>query len=239
MYFFLEQKISWSLWKVIPLIKNLQFSFRLNALIILVTAIIAAIVWENINLKRKNTWLVIIASAAILPTLLNWGNRKMLPVLTDLEIEQGIPANILFNPYGPGTPIWLDPNNPWQSNFPASPLEIVSGKAHIDNLSRSANSHKYRLVATTPVKLRENTTYFPGWNVFANNNQIPLDPLTYSSGIIHFELPTNTFLVEVKFMDTNDRKYGILASLGVIVCLLVALIVDKVHCFRNYRLFKK
>jgi hypothetical protein len=119
---------------------------------------------------------------------------------------------------------------------PKSPLEIISGDAKFTQLQRTFIHHSYVLNAETDVKIRENTFYFPGWEVIANNKNIPInfrDEKYY--GAISFNLPKGLYLIDVEFKDTPIRIIsGYLSgiSIGSTLLFLFWYLLKDNHHFR-------
>jgi hypothetical protein len=106
-------------------------------------------------------------------------------------------------------------------------LEVINGQAQVVSINRMATRHTYRIIAKTKASVRENTVYFPGWNVYVDNTKILLSPVTYTSGIIHFDLQTGDHQIAVVFEDTSDRKAGKIVSIIAMISLFGVNLVYK------------
>ena len=55
------------------------------------------------------------------------------------------------------------------------PLEIIDGKGSIKNISRNFTKHSYLADVQTQTRFRENTLYFPGWEVLVDGKKVPIE----------------------------------------------------------------
>jgi len=203
--FLLMQEITRPIWNLTPLLKNFQFTWRLMIEVSLITSVIAAIVTKMFPKKL----VYLLCFLTIMYTILNWGNRKMVPFLTDSQIR----TQPLFTET-PGivdltTPNSVNRNQPWIGKFPKSHIEIFSGKGEIKMLTRSMTHHQYIAKADTLLDVKENTYYYPGWKVLINDQPTKIDykNKTYT-GIITFKVPKGLKKIDVIFTDTWDRMIG-------------------------------
>ncbi|CAN5168089.1 hypothetical protein BH11PAT1_BH11PAT1_1390 [soil metagenome] len=208
--FFLMQSSSFLFWKYIPIIKSIQYSYRLLLLTSVFTSFIAAIVVTRI----KNKQIVIgICCLVVATTLLNWGNRKSLPEINDVSIKKQL---LTIDP-GKGSltrPIWVGEGDIyWDSPRPKTRLEVITGNAVIRQIYLTSARHEYLVSTKTKTFFKENSFYFPGWIVMVNDQQYPI---TYTfpkyPGLITFTLPQGIYKVEVAFIDTVDRKISKIIS---------------------------
>jgi hypothetical protein len=222
--FFFIQGVSQSFWYSIPLMRNLQFSYRLMSEIIFFSSIIAAIV--SSYLPKKVVYGIIVF--AVFSTILNWGNRQNLPDTTDMQLRQNLPYST-FQGEGlvPAAPIWVNSKTPWFENPPQQHIEVVKGKGKVIQISRKTNEHIYKVNALTPVLLQENTLFFPGWKVLVNEKAIPIaiSQKQNKEGLIVASIPKGTYTLRVVYEQTFLRKLGVgLSLLGIVTWFTVILI---------------
>jgi hypothetical protein len=217
------QELSTPLWYIIPLIKNIQFSYRLMAIVIFFSSIIAAITCFYI--PKRLVYLLI--GITIFSTTLNWGNRRNMPELTDTTLRQ----NLLYSTYQgeglvPAAPIWVNATNPWFSYPPKHHLAVVKGKGNVIQIQRKTTEHIYKVTAKTPLTLQENTVYFPGWKVVANE-QLKIVPIATSpKGVITFSLPKGIQTIKVIYEPTRIRRLGILITLAGIAVIFSLIVIE-------------
>jgi hypothetical protein len=224
------------IWDTIPFYKNLQFAYRLLVL----AAFLAAVVGGYTLKKIKNRYLIFsIALLIIGSTMLNWGNRRVIPQITDQTIIKQTPMATLNGEGGdPAVPKWTrsDPTNVWETKLPSQHLEIKKGTAQVQEILRKTNMHEYLVSAKTPVTLQENTLYFPNWTVSVNNKQIPF---TYTSpshpGVMEFSVAKGTQLISIEFRETALRLYSHLITFASFGVLLLAATIYFYRLFSTRR----
>jgi len=225
--FFMMQSFSEPLWHIIPLIKNFQFSYRLLSLEIFFTAIFAAFLTPYLPKK----YMVLLLFIAVFSTILNWGNRRNMPELTDTYFVKNLP----FSTYEgegltPAAPKWVDDTQPWFQSPPKKHLEILEGIGNIEQLNRSTTVHTYRASASSSLLVQENTLFFPGWEVFINGKEVPIriSDTKNQQGVMHFSVPKGTSTLEVVYSPTPIRKISIFISLAsLLICTVLASIEHK------------
>jgi hypothetical protein len=210
MIFFLL-KISEPLWFTIPLIKNFQFSYRILSVTIFFFAIVGAVVTEYI---KKPLWFYLLFFLTIITTILNWGNRRVIPDILDKQLARDIPISTYYGEgLSPAAPKWVDPKNVWMKDPPKQPLEVLSGKAKITVGMRKTNEHHYNIFVEEPSEFKENTLYFPDWTIKANNK---IQDIQYTNsrfpGIMTFRLPKGTYRVDVTYNNPQVTKISQIIS---------------------------
>lgn len=212
--FFMLQSISQPVWNNVPLLNTFILPWRLLIPIAFITSVIAGLIITKINNKKI---VILIIVFTIGSTILNWGNRRAIPE-DPSAYETHYSMYTRF--YDKNDPVSVNSAKKMLPNAdkivlkrPISSLEVLNGSAKYKELERSFTKHSYIIYAKTNVKIRENTFYFPGWTIYANEKEIPLkfrDQNNY--GIITFELPKGLHIVELKFLDTEVRFYSKLIS---------------------------
>ncbi|HWY78783.1 MAG TPA: 6-pyruvoyl-tetrahydropterin synthase-related protein [Candidatus Sulfotelmatobacter sp.] len=204
---FLMLPLAQPIWQIIPFLQYFQFSYRLLELVALCTSVLAGIVvikWNN------NIFIIILCFLTIFYTMLNWGNRRAITTIDDAYLIQ----QTYSQPEGkmslePSSPKWADLQKSKLRIRPTSHLQILSGKAQIQELLHTSLDHKYIIQANSTVKMKENTLYFPGWTLFIDGKE---HAITYtdkvSPGVIIFTLNKGLHEIELIYQDTPDRKYA-------------------------------
>jgi hypothetical protein len=217
--FFMLLSISKPIWEITPLLKYSQFSTRLLVPLSLCISILAGGVAKKIN----RTWFIIgLCFLTISYTILNWGNRRAIPAVNDAYLRQDFIRNPDVGTLEPTSPIWADLNISKLRTKPKSDIEIISGNADISEISRTPIRHDYIINAKTIVQIKENTLFFPGWIVLANDKEIPIN---YNNpefpGVISFTLNKGIYNTNVQFMDLPiiviSKWISILSILGVLI----------------------
>jgi uncharacterized membrane protein len=219
---FLMLPASGPIWDSVSILRNFQFTYRLLLFVALFTAPLAGIMARKLDRKL----VVVLCAFAILQTILNWGNRRTIPQINDSYFQKTLPFSTSgAEGFQPAVPIWVNPNKPWESVVPSKPLDTLSGKAEVSELKRTSTQHQYLINVITPATFKENTWYFPGWTVFADNKVIPIN---YENpkyrGIITFHLNRGLYKVDVAFLNTKIRIVSSFASL-ISLMMLVSVVI--------------
>jgi len=202
-------------WRYFPETGSMLNLFgRLSLALSFITSIIAGYfaIYLIINDKHE-TFLFILIFITIGYTILNWGHRRVIPQINDSVLRQnvwkstlteGVTAYFLNNK-------WADINNFWFSEIPNKHLQLISGKADIKELKRTSVKHDYIVNAKTPIVVKENTLFFPGWSIKSNNKNINIFP--GKRGIINAKLPKGFQKIEVIYNDIQLYKLSKIISL--------------------------
>lgn len=211
--FLMMQEISKPIWDFIPLISKSQFSYRFLLFTSFFSAVMAGIISTVLIRSKKGKYVLIsLCFIAIISTMLNWGHRRFIPSIDDAYLKKEL---ILSSPIFEVTiPKWADYTNFTVKNKPISHIDILSGRAEIVEIFRNSIRHNYVIHAYTKTVFRENTFYFPGWNLKINNksHKIIYDKEKYQ-GIITFSLPKGIYKVELAYSDTLINKISKTISL--------------------------
>ncbi|MCL4417279.1 MAG: glycosyltransferase family 39 protein [Actinobacteria bacterium] len=221
----------WSdfLWKAIPLLSIAQFAYRLLLIVTLVSSILAG--YFFLHIKNKNyAYLLIFITIAY--TILNWGNRGTIP-LNDNYLIKNVPNSTLE---GEGmaimaSPKWLKEGYLWEKAIPKNQLEVLSGNAEIKEALRQQTLHNYQVEVESNAVFKENTLYFPGWNVKVDGQKIPINYLDGKNlGKILFKVPEGNHSISVYYEDIALYKLSKQLSAfgyGLIMIILSIMLIKK------------
>lgn len=205
---FMMLEISRPIWNAIPFLNNFQFAYRLLGITMFSVSVLAAIWAKNFGKKWS---IIIICLIVVFSTILNWGNRKNTPEITDEVLTKQL-ASDPSRGIGLSQAVtkWSDPVRPWAEAFPVNHIEIIKGKGDISEIYRKNNLHVYEINAKTELLVKENTIYFPGWSAIINGKPQRIDILQSSSpsGLISFNVPKGKNTVKVVFEDISVAKLG-------------------------------
>lgn len=217
------------LWESLPIIKVIG-SHRLFIL----TSFISSILAGYFALTLKKQWAIyLLIIVAVGSTILNWGQRRVIPEITDSVLKTNLwkstsegEAHFYANTK------WVDVNNPWFSKLPDQHLEIIQGKGIVKEIKRTSIRHDYVINAQTPIVIKENTLYYPGWKLKSNYNDIFVYP--GKRGIVNAKLPSGLQYVELVYGDVLPYKATKIISTGIFFILLLMLLINKMF-FKNER----
>lgn len=208
--FLFMQSFSKELWKVIPLVSNFQFSYRLMVIISLLTSAVAGIVSTRI-INQKLYFLIIFL--AIFPTILNWGNRRVIPEIKDEYLRK----ELLNGDPGLGditSPRWVNFNKLEYYPLRSEGLTVLNGNATFRRIDNKVIHHTYVINAKDSVTLRENTFYYPTWSVLIDKRTVPINlDFKRSEGTLVFNAPKGIHLIEVIFMNSTTRDFFLKISI--------------------------
>lgn len=209
-YFILMLRIAKPFWDYFLFLKFFLAVWRLLVPIGFITAVIAGIITSKI--KNANI-IIIICFMTIISTMLNWGNRGMVTYN----------SNEYYTHWDEYTE-YTEVGNPFYNSLEKTkvkkivqlgslkyrakyPIESLSGNIQYKEIKKTPQEHDYVINVNNNAIIKENTFYFPGWEVIANNKKLLID-YKYSSDIgkITFKLPKGLYLIEIKFVDTTLRS---------------------------------
>ncbi|MBI2617153.1 hypothetical protein HYW55_03415 [Candidatus Gottesmanbacteria bacterium] len=208
---------SFLVYSVIRPLQQIQFPWRFLALSTTSLAIIYAILLESTKTQKVLLFCLTFIATLILYLPFAKGHdytyRKDSYYLTEFET----------NTEGPGTqPRWAA--NPENYARPSHPIEIIEGKGVIIPVKRDTTHHIFEVTSETPVRIVDNTFYFPGWTVAIDGNSTDIqfqDP-DYR-GLITFLAPQGSHTITVSFGPTKVRKLSIGISAATLLVTLLLL----------------
>lgn len=234
--FYMMLKVSAPIWGKVSILNSFIMVWRLLVPIAFITSAISAI----IVLKVKNIAVVsILVYLVIVSTLLNWGNRKMVPASPNpiaLESENYTEYfekndQIYMQKVNKAT---LIKNSIYNTYTNYQPINFIKGSGLYMQVLRRNQEHEYIIKALSEVEVRENTLYFPGWKVFVDNKEVKFDfknkdPESFNK--ITFKLPKGLYLVNVRYVDTPIRTIAknitILSILGYLLYVTIVIRAKK------------
>lgn len=213
---FLITPYSISIWRHLPLV-NTAGSQRLIIIAAFYTSLFAGYI--SLTYEKKKILVYGLIIFAIGTTMLNWGQRRVIPIIDDAFLKQDLSLGIKWgDAHFYALPKWVSPTKPWFTDVPKNHLEVVQGKAIVIQTHRSLTKHVYQINAQTDVYLKENTLYFPGWTATSNGKTIILKPNT--NGVITFELPKGKQVLTLRYNDLLLFKLSKEISVASIIIIL-------------------
>jgi len=189
----------------------------------LATSTIAGLAALNYSKTKKGRlFIYALVFATIGYTILNWGHRTVIPQINDAYLEnnawkstvsEGITAYFLNNK-------WADKNNFWFNKLPKNHLDILSGDAVIKSVKRTTILHSYIVNAKSPLLIRENTLYFPGWILSSNGRPLKIYP--GKRGIITAKIPRGLQYLELSYNDVFAYTLVKIISVSILIILVLS-----------------
>lgn len=205
------------LWQAIPGADIIQFPWRLHALLVFITAYLAA---YTIELTQKKTILaVVIVGASILST----ASYIKPAAFTDKGDSFYSTNEDTTNVRDEYLPLWVT-NKP--DKRPAEKIEII-GAGQI--ISKSIESAKYSAVLKSEerTKLQVNTIYFPGWQAKVDGKDVDIN-YQNPNGVITFGLPQGMHEVIISYGRTPVHLAAELVS-------LLAILAAGAYLYRSWQ----
>ncbi|HYD35453.1 MAG TPA: hypothetical protein VD999_05275 [Vitreimonas sp.] len=217
--FLLQLSLAKPLWTLIPVLRFIQFPWRLGLFSPLLLAPVAAEIWQR--LPRKGHALLILATAAQLFSML-----IIKPVgylhQEKLTYEQFTQSTSTANENLPKTFTYTDFSD-W---LPTA--EIVEGKGRVEVIKWSGSERTYRVFVDEKVTVIEPTMYFLGWQTTAQRGhdvwrqQLPYLITQQWGGRIAYQLDPGEYLVRSQFtQQTPARLVGNSVSLATVIGMIL------------------
>lgn len=213
--FFFVLPISLPVWERVSLLQKFQLPWRFLSYIVIGTSMISAIVTGHAHNKKLAIGMVILP---IISSIFFWhigGPSKL--------TEEFLSANYVgTSDTGESTPIWAIR---FQEKFPKAPVEVVSslGTVDISAIKKKNNFHEFNVSASADSRIVDNTLYFPGWKVFVDGREAPIEYQDENwRGLMTFPITSGEHKVRVVFGETPLRKVAdmiSIVSIGIIATI--------------------
>jgi hypothetical protein len=217
-------------WKEIPLLRNVG-NQRLLILVALTTSILAGHL--PILFPKRHRLIYLFLLVTVVSTSLNWGQRRVVTSINDAYLIKNLPrSTINGEAHFYANSKWVKKDSMWFRDQPINNLIVTKGDGGVKKLNRSSTEHTYIISANSPLNLRENTLYFPGWTVRVNNKIVPV---TYQTdALINFSVPKGLSFIEIKYSDILIYKIlKIVSEIGITI-LIMTLIILRIR--RKYKI---
>ncbi len=210
---FLMLPISNFLWARIMLLQNFQFPWRFLAITVFATAVLAALMIHAIP-KKLQLIVVLILIALVLFVSKDYVKAKGY-LYKPVSFYTGIYSGTTDT--GESSPIW---SVRFMEHFPKAHLEVLDGKATVKEIKRTSTDHQYTVTVAKRTLFEENTLYFPGWEIKANNVpvNIQFQDMQYRGTMLFF-LEKGNYTVGTKYSETKLRLICDLISLVSLIAL--------------------
>jgi len=211
---FLMLPISNFLWARIMMLQNFQFPWRFLAITVLGASALAALAIYSLPKKLR------LACVLVLIVLVLFFEKDYLKA----KAYSYQSANFYTGVYqgttdtGESSPLW---SVRFMEHFPKAHLDMLDGKATIKEIKRTSTDHQYAVTVEKRTLFEENTLYFPGWEIKANNIPVAVQfqNMQYRGTMLFF-LDKGNYTIEAKYSETRLRLISdIISSISLIVLL--------------------
>lgn len=217
---FMMLKESDFIWSVVSIIQKFQFPWRFLSLTVLTSALLGSYFITGIKDKKK-AYFAIGAVVVLIGIFYSsyWRANGYL-IKSDEFFKTTYHGT---TDTGESSPIW---SIRFMEETPTGQIEVLEGEATIEAISRSTTKREYIIEAGDNVRIRENTLYFPGWNIYVNDRKLDVDSEMEfqdqeNRGVMTFRLNEGANHVSIVFEDTKLRSYSSMLSIISLLSLFV------------------
>ncbi len=222
------------IWSFVSTIQKFQFPWRFLSLTVLASSLVGAYAILLVKKEKRIFGLILVVVFAVLFYGSYWRANDYLnrEDLFFKSVYEGTTDT------GESAPVW---SVRFMEERPDAHIEILQGEVFIQEKSRSSVLHEYSIISSDSARIKENTLYFPGWNIYINNKKLnPDTEIQYQDpahrGVMTFNIDEGESNVRVVFEDTKLRFVSNVISLISFILLgLITLIVlfSKPHARKN------
>ena len=111
----------------------------------------------------------------------------------------------------------------WVRQTPTAPaaerLTFIEGEGQVLTSKVTPTYYDFVTESTEATRMKVNTFYFPGWKVFVDEVERPVD-IAHLTGVMEFSLEAGKHRIQVQFTDTPVRNVGEWLSLFALASIL-------------------
>lgn len=232
--FLLMLPISSQLWEF-PFLKLVPNPWRVLAIISVITSVLGGyftyLLLNGRNISRNRFLITLICLFVIFSTILNWGNRKTVLLNYD-SIKKSFTQLPDSNDNRTWT-IWVKNDSKWKNIPERNNIDLIEGNAKIREIFRDSTKHTYLIDVYQSSTIRENTMFFPGWNLKVNNKNYFFSYTEKNyEGLMVFNLNPGLYKVDLVLQNSKIREISQKISIASIVVLLIFIVI---RAFPNFR----
>lgn len=208
------------IYEKINLLGNIQHNWRMFTSIVYIAPLISAFLYDSVAINKKWIFTVVALSIIMLRFPQLYGKNYMQETQEKYYWTKiNLHGNIMNT-------IWTGPTE----DYPVKKFkgEIIEGKGEIIKRNERNSWREYEINSTTDVRLADNTFYFPGWKVYVDKKEVPIEfqDMNYR-GVITYRVPQGKHNIVVKFTETKIRLLGDFISLFSLIILGLLIIFRK------------
>lgn len=209
--FFMMLKISYPIWKLIPLFNYFQFPWRFLSLEILFTSFVAGSSVTHFKKRSPALFLMILA------IVLGWGYSNIAYYLERPDSYYTTRSNFIDGTNSSGNTF----NTRWMGNprKEKEKIALLKGSGSIEPEKQSVSYYLFNINTPDSTVLKANIAYFPNWTANINNKFQKIN--ITENGLFSFTVPKGIHKLEIKLEDTSLRVVSTLISVFSILALFV------------------
>lgn len=218
---FLMTGASSGIWQTITVLQKFQFPWRFLSVSVFTAAVLGGLLIFTIPKRFQLVTCCLLLVTLFLFNKDYWHAKDYLT--NDERFFTGIYKSTTDT--GESSPRW---SVRFMEKEPSSRIEVISGKATLEETERISTRRVYKIHVQEPSRIRENTLYFPGWEVFVDEEKAPVEFQDPSNrGLMTFFVDSGNHSIVVKFRETRLRWFANGVSSLVFVILGVLFIWNK------------
>ncbi len=204
-------------WSRITLLQKFQFPWRLLSLVVFTASVISS--FAVAAFKNTKFTMLYVIGLSILALIIYYPFYQAKDYLLKPEsFYSGIYYSTTDT--GESGPRW---SVRFMEHTASASSEFIEGIGSIHQTGRSSTKRQYSIkVDSSSARIRENTLYFPNWEVFVNGKKVPVEfQDRLNRGLITYNIDKGENKVLIKFGDTKLRIISNLTSLTSLITLFV------------------
>lgn len=216
---FLMVNYSRIIWENLSIIQKFQFPWRFLTISVFSSSVIGAILVSLVSKKMRIVFVTISVGVILIINSGYWQAREYV-IKPDSYYKSDFAST---TDTGESAPVW---SVRFMEEFPKKNAEVIEGKAKIKEVERKIIYRRYIIDAFEKSRIRENTLYFPGWEVLVNGKRTDIqfqDP--ENRGVMTFFVQKGRNEVEIKFGETRLRSAANIVSAFSLLLILVIVIL--------------
>lgn len=217
------------IWETITTLQKFQFPWRFLSVTVFTAAVIGGLVSSVIPKKKQLIFFCFLLIALL------WFNKDYWRAKGYLYKPEGFFTSVYYGTTdtGESAPIW---SVRFMEKEPKAHMEIIEGKGKVREIDRTSTKHVYDITLSERSRLRENTLYFPGWEVLVDGQKTSVefqDPA--NRGLITFFVNQGKHRIELRFNETKLRFAADFISVVSFIILFFWGIITKRGLWRRFR----
>lgn len=228
---FLMTETSKPIWEILTTLQKFQFPWRFLSISVFASSMLGGLVIFLLPRKFQ-----LVTCYLLLITLL-WFNKDYWHA-KDYQLK----AESFYTGIYDSTTDTGESSPKWSVRFmekrPKDHMEIIDGDATTKERSRTSTKRHYQIEAEQRTRFRENTLFFPGWEVFVDGKKVDIefqDQTEKNRGLMTFFVEQGKHNIEVKFRETKLRFIADLISIATLVIIFVYGIIRVKPLWRRFQ----
>lgn len=219
--FFLLFPFSIFLWDHVFYLQLVQHPWRLAGYIVFCIAFSAGYVMSMFKNKVLSIGLII-----FFLLVLGYFNRNHIRVNMYVEFYNPFESSLTYGPSTTSKDEHMPRHAPRVFEQPSEGDLFASTSGTFERTVWKSNYHKFKLDLSQAAEFRDNTSYFPGWQVFIDGKKAPLLHEKDEFYRLRVAVPAGKHIVESKFGEPEYRLIADIVSLVTLACVVIMCVLQ-------------